>query len=177
MAGGRTGAVRACVCVLRGAPAAPEWFRIQRCWVSEVRTVSALLLHYHQRLSLLPTPAPHPQKHEKARRELAGGEVEDIDENFIRLYWEQMLQASRGLVVVGIGRAGGTAHSTKCCIRHCCSLRQPGRRYSASPGSSSGAAATASPVAAGGLPAAPAALLVAVAAAGSSCAAAPHPHL
>ncbi|KAI7845303.1 hypothetical protein COHA_001145 [Chlorella ohadii] len=35
------------------------------------------------------------QKHEKARRELAGGEVEDIDENFIRLYWEQMLQARR----------------------------------------------------------------------------------
>ncbi|PRW45719.1 hypothetical protein C2E21_5938 [Chlorella sorokiniana] len=33
------------------------------------------------------------QKHEKARRELAGGEVEEIDENFIRLYWEQMLQA------------------------------------------------------------------------------------
>lgn len=38
-------------------------------------------------------PCNLPQKHEKARRELAGGEVEDIDENFIRLYWEQMLQA------------------------------------------------------------------------------------
>ena len=34
-----------------------------------------------------------PQKHEKARREKAGGvAVEEIDENFTRLYWEQMLQ-------------------------------------------------------------------------------------
>ncbi|PSC73666.1 hypothetical protein C2E20_3077 [Micractinium conductrix] len=34
------------------------------------------------------------QKHEKARREKAGGvAVEEIDENFTRLYWEQMLQA------------------------------------------------------------------------------------
>jgi hypothetical protein len=32
------------------------------------------------------------QKHEKARREAAGGQVEEVDENFVRLYWEQMLQ-------------------------------------------------------------------------------------
>lgn len=30
-------------------------------------------------------------KHEKARRE---GGSEDLDENFIRLYWQQMLQVS-----------------------------------------------------------------------------------
>ena len=47
-------------------------------------------------LSCAPPRPCAPQKHEKARRELAGGEVEDIDENFIRLYWEQMLQVSRG---------------------------------------------------------------------------------
>lgn len=36
------------------------------------------------------------QKHEKARREKAGSQaVEEIDENFIRLYWEQMLQVGR----------------------------------------------------------------------------------
>ena len=29
-------------------------------------------------------------KHEQARRE--GGGADDIDENFIRLYWQQMLQ-------------------------------------------------------------------------------------
>ena len=29
-------------------------------------------------------------KHEQARRE--GGSAEDLDENFIRLYWQQMLQ-------------------------------------------------------------------------------------
>lgn len=37
------------------------------------------------------------QKHEKTRREreqeVGGGQAEEIDENFIRLYWEQMLQA------------------------------------------------------------------------------------
>lgn len=40
--------------------------------------------------------AAHTQKHEKTRREreqqVGGGQAEEIDENFIRLYWEQMLQ-------------------------------------------------------------------------------------
>ena len=43
------------------------------------------------------------QKHEKSRRELAAGQgqaVDEVDENFIRLYWEQMLQ-------VGERRGGG----------------------------------------------------------------------
>lgn len=36
------------------------------------------------------------QKHEKARREKARDQaVEEVDENFIRLYWEQMLQVWR----------------------------------------------------------------------------------
>ena len=41
-----------------------------------------------------PGPFPAPQKHEKARQE--HGNADDVDENFIRLYWEQMLQARRG---------------------------------------------------------------------------------
>ncbi len=56
-----------------------------------------------QSRALCSTPLD-PQKHEKARRELAGGEVEDIDENFIRLYWEQMLQA-RAAAQGGLGMA------------------------------------------------------------------------
>lgn len=35
-------------------------------------------------------------KHEQARRE--GGSAEDLDENFIRLYWQQMLQVSSVLL-------------------------------------------------------------------------------
>lgn len=32
-------------------------------------------------------------KHEQARRE--GGSADELDENFIRLYWQQMLQVYR----------------------------------------------------------------------------------
>lgn len=35
-------------------------------------------------------------KHEQARRE--GGGADELDENFIRLYWQQMLQACPRIV-------------------------------------------------------------------------------
>lgn len=54
-------------------------------------------------------PLHLPQKHEKARRELAGGEVEDIDENFIRLYWEQMLQARPAAADAGVAACTAVA--------------------------------------------------------------------
>ena len=64
-------------------------------------------------LMLVGVPAAAPaclQKHEKLRREKAGGQVDEIDENFIRLYWEQMLQVGGwacGERVVGGCTEGG----------------------------------------------------------------------
>ena len=56
------------------------------------------------------------QKHEKARREKAGGQaVEEIDENFIRLYWEQMLQVSGHSLLAWAGRQLVPESYAACC--------------------------------------------------------------
>jgi hypothetical protein len=50
---------------------------------------------------------PHLQKHEKARQEHVN--ADEVDENFIRLYWEQMLQVGAAPFMSGVPALAGLA--------------------------------------------------------------------
>lgn len=81
-------------CIATGCPASLHGHASLPPWPTSRRPAS-------------PTCRP-PQKHEKARREKAGGAaVEEVDENFTRLYWEQMLQVWGAEPVLRAGRSAG----------------------------------------------------------------------
>ena len=52
-------------------------------------------------------------KHEQARRE--GGGADELDENFIRLYWQQMLQVCNNLSLLAVVDFLGEMQSCRLC--------------------------------------------------------------